>query len=268
MTRNNKPLLRLALAIREQLTLAPPQTEHGLPEDVWQQCRLLSRRLHRAEERGWILAARQIKRDYRDMVRRLRSDVESIVGQFGSPYDRPIAVTTAVDIYHDLLALHEEFDSVSFDRRGQTLSVTTEPIELEGVYLGPFEIKLDWGDLAGHPGNYEVIATDEHPAASNESVTHPHVQDRQVCEGDGRVSIRSALAQGRLLDFFLIVANLLRTYNSGSPYVALNDWEGVLCDDCGSSTLPVLFNVSAARDAVLAEPVAHFRQCHRADLKS
>ena len=73
------------------------------------------------------------------------------------------------------------------------------------------------------------------PLRSNEDVTHPHVSDEAVCEGDGRVPIRKALEQGRLLDFFVIVRNLLQTYNSGSPFVSLDDWEGIRCADCGAS---------------------------------
>ena len=80
-----------------------------------------------------------------------------------------------------------------------------------------------------------MIAIDANPAGANDSVTHPHVQDEELCEGDGQQSIRKALEQGRLLDFFVIVANLLRTYNSGSPYISLSEWHGVECADCGYS---------------------------------
>ena len=169
------------------------------------------------------------------MLRWLHGELISI-DRLLEPQRHELRSAWIIDIYADLVALDEEFAEVSFDRRGQTISVTTEPIELEGVYLGPFEIRLDWSDLAeGHPGNYRVIAVDANPAAANESVTHPHVQDEAVCEGEGRQPIRKALEQGRLLDFFVIVANLLRTYNSDSPYVSLSDWHGVECADCGTT---------------------------------
>jgi hypothetical protein len=71
----------------------------------------------------------------------------------------------------------------------------------------------------------------------NEAITHPHVDDECLCEGDARVPIRHALQQGRLFDFFTIVASVLRTYNASSPYVALEDWEGQRCADCGDSFL-------------------------------
>jgi hypothetical protein len=139
------------------------------------------------------------------------------------------------DIHADLVALSDEFEEFSFDRRGRTISVTTEPIQLEDVYLGAFEIRLDYSDLpmADAP-SYRVIALDPHPAASDESVIHPHVQGEFICEGDARLPICRALEQGRLLDFFVILGNVLRTYNEGSPYVRLADWHGVVCTDCGS----------------------------------
>ena len=119
------------------------------------------------------------------------------------------------------------------DRKGP-LSVVTEPIILEGMDLGRFEIALDVeGDPRRIWGSYEVIALDPSPAASNPETTHPHVQTNQLCEGDGRSAIRRALREGRLLDFFVLVRQILRTYNAASAYVSLEHWSGVECRDCG-----------------------------------
>jgi hypothetical protein len=63
--------------------------------------------------------------------------------------------------------------------------------------------------------------------------THPHVREKLLCEGDGAASIRRALAEGRLLDFFTLVRQVLETYNPGSAYVELSRWNGVTCKDCG-----------------------------------
>lgn len=237
MNRENKPAMRLAVAIHQQLvrrnTTSPAC---DLPEASWQQCQTLSRRVQRAQQHGWHLAARHCERDLRAVIDRLHGELVDIAQCLDSNAHGSQPIATIQDIYHDVLALHDEFDGVSWDLRQKTLTVTTEPIELEGVYLGEFEIRLDWGDLVdGHPGNYRVIALDANPAATNEDVTHPHVSDEAVCEGDGRVPIRKALEQGRLLDFFVIVRNLLQTYNSGSPFVSLDDWEGIRCADCGAS---------------------------------
>ena len=56
---------------------------------------------------------------------------------------------------------------------------------------------------------YRVVALDPHPAGSDESVTHPHVRDEQLCAGDAAAAIRSALAGGRICDFFLLVRSVL-----------------------------------------------------------
>ena len=57
-----------------------------------------------------------------------------------------------------------------------------------------------------------MIALDPSPAASNSETTHPHVQTNQLCEGDGRSAIRHAMREGRLLDFFVLVRQILQTY--------------------------------------------------------
>ena len=62
---------------------------------------------------------------------------------------------TAHDIYQDLVALRQEFEELDYDLRERRLSVVTEPIVLEGVYLGPFEIRLQW---ARPMGMYSSIA--------------------------------------------------------------------------------------------------------------
>ena len=236
MTHHDQRLLRLAIAID-----ARGRTEQGkatraeLPTATWLQCERTLRLICAAQRHGWHLAARRLIRDLRGSLLRLRGDLMAFECEL-EPQEHESFASSVRDIHADLVTLSNEFDGIAFDQRKRTISVTTEPIELDGVYLGPFEIQLDWGDLTGgHPDNYRVIALDAHPAATNDSVTHPHVQDDAVCEGDGRQMIRSALEQGRLLDFFVIVANLLRTYNSGSPYVALSDWGGAECADCGGT---------------------------------
>jgi hypothetical protein len=236
MLRKDRMLMRLAVAIHKRLHPHPAtETYIQLPTEGWVECQNLVRTLQRASQRGWQLAAARLRRDLSLTVERMRDELRTLDRQLQPPISSDHKTSTD-DIYADLIALHDEFEEVAFDRRGRTLAVTTETIELEGVYLGPFEIRLDWGDLLeGHPDNYRVIAVDANPAAANDSVTHPHVQDEAVCEGGGRQPVRKALEQGRLFDFFVIVANLLRTYNSGSPYVSLSDWHGVECADCGSN---------------------------------
>jgi hypothetical protein len=107
---------------------------------------------------------------------------------------------------------------------------------LEDHYFGEFEIQLRLGNLAEmkrHSSTYRIVALDPHPASCNEAVTHPHVSDEHLCEGDAGAAIESALTNGRICDFFQLVHSVLTTYNPRSPFVSLDDWEGRPCHDCG-----------------------------------
>ncbi len=236
MNRTDKRLTRVAVDLHEQLgSDRSPPARIELPNAAWQQAETFLQRIHRARKRGWFLASQRLVDELRCALQRLRNELTTLCDAIQIPLAEA-GVASVADICADLTALHEEFGDVDVDLRCNTISVTTEPIDLEGICLGPFEICLDGCDLVGgHPRNYRVIALDPNPAASNETVTHPHVQDDAVCEGEGHQLIRNALEQGRLLDFFLIVSNLLRSYNSNSPYVSLSDWHGVDCTDCGTT---------------------------------
>ena len=59
------------------------------------------------------------------------------------------------------------------------------------------------------------------------------MSDEQLCAGDASAPIHQALLGGRLCDFFTLVRSVLTHYNSNSPYVALDNWEGVACYECG-----------------------------------
>lgn len=135
----------------------------------------------------------------------------------------------------ELDQIEDEFGDWDFDANVQELSVETEPVTLDGIYLGPFEIRLHLSYLChmSRRQPFAVIALDPNPASSASHVTHPHVSDEGLCAGDATASLQNCLASGRLCDFFLIVRQVLNTYNAHSPYVALDQWEGELCPDCG-----------------------------------
>ena len=149
--------------------------------------------------------------------------------------ERSIELPTASFLIEELRQIEQEFGGFQYDSRSGLLGVTTEPIDLEGVYLGSFEIQLELERLPNVPrlSPYVVVATDPHPAASNDAVTHPHVSNGGLCEGDGHAAIRAALQQGRLCDFFTLVKNILTTYNADNAYVSLDEWYGAPCYDCG-----------------------------------
>ena len=50
-----------------------------------------------------------------------------------------------------------------------------------------------------------------------------------------RAADQGGPVHGRLLDFFVLVRQMLETYNSSSPYVSIDDWEGSAATDCGCS---------------------------------
>ncbi|MHC4356850.1 MAG: hypothetical protein ACYS0H_29475, partial [Planctomycetota bacterium] len=137
---------------------------------------------------------------------------------------------------------------------------------LEYVTLGPFSIQLELDKFRelhkDHP--YHVVALNPNPAATDDSVTHPHVSGERVCEGDGAAAIRACLEQGRLCDFFTMVRSILTTYNPDSPYVALDNWDGAPCYDCGyaMNSEDTYYCYNCERD-FCAECSTYCRQCEQ-----
>ena len=234
MTTSDRTILRAAVLIREQLAGRNLRDlSRCMPEYSWAAAVRLRRQIVQAQERGWHRAAGRLMEDLRSTIRRCQTDLEIALHTIESGV--PASCTTsATEIFKDITALHEEFEEVEIGMAEHELCVTTDAIVLEGIDLGRFQIRLDWYRL-GSSSAYRVVALDPNPAATNESVTHPHVQDETLCEGDGRAAIHAALAQGRFYDLFLLVSQLLHTYGVGSAYVELSAWDGISCDDCGTN---------------------------------
>ena len=189
-------------------------------------------KLAKSLEHNWLNAAKATS----DRTGRLLNDISYSIQRTKQFTDqRAQDIPTLACIYEELGQLEQEFDGVEFNIHEYYISVNTTPITLEDIYLGPFQIKLDLEKLNSlHKDSpYYIIALDPNPAATSSEVTHPHVSDEKLCEGDGYTSIRAALQQGRLTDFFTMVKGILTTYNPDSPYVSLDDWQGVACYDCG-----------------------------------
>lgn len=191
-----------------------------------------SRKLGISLAHNWLSAADQCC----IRSRRLLDDIVYSVSRVKQLIEKPCKETPKLSLLvEELNELQQEFGDIDFDRAENTISVVTDPITLEDIYLGPFKIQLELNNLSGlyRYGPYHVIALDPHPAATAEDVTHPHVSNERLCEGDGSVAIRTALEQGRLCDFFTMVRSILQTYNPDSPYVSLSDWDGEPCYECG-----------------------------------
>ena len=235
MNKSDKELLRAAIAIHDHAHRQGPLpgTIH-LPEYAWAQIQRLRRQINVAQERGWHLAASSLAAELAETCRSFHRQLETAFHDLPTR-DLPRLRPNVSAIYQDLLALRNEFDEVEIDLKAHELTVTTDTIELEGVLLGNFQIRLDWTQTGLVSQPYRVVALDPHPASRRDDVTHPHVQDERLCEGDGRPAIAAALAEGRFYEFFLLVDQLLHNYGRGSAFVELEDWEGVPCSDCGTS---------------------------------
>lgn len=191
-----------------------------------------SRKMAVATTRGWFAAAEQCCTVMGRELGEMSFSISKLQGLLDKRYK---AVPSFSSIVEELKATQAEFDDVEFNFEENALCVVTEPITLEEVYLGRFRIALYLTKLAElyHRSAYYIIAIDPHPATKDEAITHPHVSNETLCEGDGAAAIRAALEEGRLSDFFVMVRGILTTYNPDSPYVSLSDWQGVACYDCG-----------------------------------
>ena len=226
--------VRAAAKVHERLFAAPRlNCVDRLPGGGWDRLRKAVWKHRQVEVRGWQAAANSLLADLEYQTELLIAALKHFRNQLPSTA-RAQRIVSPSQILADLLALENEFESAQIDLKERTVSVQTEPIELEGLWLGPFEIRL-WWERLGVRRSYEVIATDPQPASKDDSITHPHVQDGQLCEGDAMLPIKAALTEGRLFDFFLLVSQTLQTYNSSSPFVRISEWGGMRCTNCGWS---------------------------------
>lgn len=185
-----------------------------------------------ALQHHWRTASDRIQTRTIRNISDLNSDIQTLKEHLDQKIPK---IPSASDIVAELIQLEDEYGQLQYNPEEKTLSVNTDSIELEEVCLGSFEIRLHLNMLhrldKGSP--YYIIALEPNPAAASNDITHPHVSNEILCEGDGTILIRKALEQGRLADFFSLVVGILNTYNSSSPYVALDEWQGSPCYDCG-----------------------------------
>ena len=191
-----------------------------------------SHRLQLATERRWLAAAGNILFRLSFDLKELECEVASAVRELDRAHDD---APTYRNVFGELQALQQEFEEVGCDAKERSLLVVTEPIGLEDIDLGRFELRLELDRVAeGEQADcLRVVALDPNPAATDDSVTHPHVSNERLCAGDATGPMRSALQAGRLCDLFVLARCVLNTYNSSSAYVRLEQWDGRPCQDCG-----------------------------------
>lgn len=244
--------LRAAARVRQQLVARRGlQGDVYLPHNIWSQAVNRLNQHDRARHLGWQRAAASLSEDLEFDLHCLRRQIEHVLDVLHKrAHLQPIP--SQAELLREILALEQEFDEIELDLKQGHLSVVTQEIVLSDIDLGPFEIRLELNHLGDTPC-YRVIAQDPNPAASDSSVTHPHVQDGHLCEGDGHLAIQMALSEGRLVDFFLMVSRLLATYSQGRAYVELNRWTGFSCSDCGESVRESSAGSCPSCDAWLCE---------------
>jgi hypothetical protein len=198
-----------------------------------------ARRFDAARAKGWHVAAATLARELRYRVTDVANAAHDASNALAQP--SPSAPLSPRVIFEELQSLMDDDELTRFavDRETRRLSVVTEPIELEGVTLGRFEIACGLDrllrDRVCDGSLFRTVALDPNPASTDSSVTHPHVRDDLPCLGDASAPLRVAVEQGRLGDAFRLIDRVLRTYNDSSPYVSLDGWQSVICDDCGDS---------------------------------
>jgi len=221
----------------------------------------VSKKMTVALAHDWLSAAN----DCCQRVDRLLSDIRYSLSRIQQFAEAPRkSVPTLAALVEDLDQVQEEFGNFELDNERDAISVSTEPISLEDVDLGPFRIQLEIGKLAElyYASPYRVIALEPNPASTDQSVTHPHVNGERLCEGDGSAAIQAALEEGRLCDFFTIVRSILNTYCPDSPYVPLADWDGETCHECGySMSSDNSYCCSFCENSVCEECSTYCRSC-------
>lgn len=229
-------IVRCQLQAAHDVELGERATEFGYFVSSMQRLEAEGRKLHLARRHGLRGAQRRLLRQLRMHLSDLGYHLESVSHRLSRPLHQLPAPS---EIIQELDQLETEFGGFGFNPSRSVVKVKTEPIELEGLYLGPFGIQLHLPGLCDAPRHLPlaVVALDPHPPAQCENVTHPHVRDDELCTGDALLALRAALLGGRLCDFFVIVRQVLGTYNPGSPFVAVEDWHGRPCADCGDLTV-------------------------------
>jgi hypothetical protein len=182
---------------------------------------------------NWVNRSLPLRRHLGLLVQSVQRAAADLTAQVQQTF---ISVPDMRALIEELQQIEDEFGGIEFDLRKKRFSVATEPITLEEVYLGDFDIRFQWERVHQHPDSlaFDIVALDPHPPSEKPAVTHPHVNDKTLCAGDAAIPIKHALEQGRIADAFCLVRSVLLHYNRHSPFVPLEEWGGHSCYDCGS----------------------------------
>ena len=185
--KNIMKLINLFLEVLGELKMARLQKIQANMEDFSQKCSDATKNSHMfyaAIERGWFGSAEKV-----------RARVERNMSDFSYHFQRfkdfvssdETKLPKPSDIFAELSQIDDELGEYQFDLKERTISVLTDPISMDGIPFGSFEIKLFLNELSKvyTESPYKVIALEPNPAGGDSNVTHPHVSSERLCEGDG-----------------------------------------------------------------------------------
>jgi len=148
-----------------------------------------------------------------------------------------------IEIFEEVKSFQKNFPNASFSKR--SISIISHNISLEDengneISLGRFKITLDLNScpsvVDGTDHMIYAEALDPNPAREDYRVTHPHVKNNYICMGNGSSLVYQAYIEGRLEDVFKLLISILNTYNDESPYIRLEEWVGIECENCRAQT--------------------------------
>ena len=238
MKRPEDSTFQIASRIHDHLVVLLQTDQLWLHEELSNHARSMERllgvyrKLVKCSDRRLIYASAKLNLEAGQLLRSISgNDAFSINAEQLSRRKVP----SLKELYQELQQLRAEFTDWYLD--GDVLYVVTDRIVLHDVELGEFEIRLPIFSIgnARELNKYQVVAVSPNPAAKDSNVTHPHVSGEQLCGGDATSAIQASLRHCRITDFFLLVNSVLYNYNRESPYVALEDWEGGSCNECGAT---------------------------------
>jgi hypothetical protein len=148
-----------------------------------------------------------------------------------SNINKEIYVPSIEDLISEITAIKNSFSSLEY--RDGKLIITSDTVILQDTNFGKFKIKIDLEWLKEKPDKFLTIDAISPNFSSEGEYVHPHIDDHTLCCGEGYDILMDAARQGRIEDLFKLVLATINTYNEGSAYCKLDDWEGKSCSFCG-----------------------------------
>ena len=191
MPRYQHLLFKASRAIyQELLRLGEGAPVPPLPGETWQRVINLQRQIAFARACGWSAAGADQNSCVPTSCRGTSAGDESSLGEFGSGAGAPAARQSRRDLsgFGGLAS-----GTVGTDRRPGARSAVRHArsrsswtrflwAALRSVWTG--------GKFAVRMSPTAIVALNPNPAATDDSVTHPHVRGERLCEGEGRTTIR------------------------------------------------------------------------------